>query len=177
MSAMNGRSQQEIIVALGLGANLGDRAAALRSAVDALPPDVRIIQTSPIYETAPLYVTDQPAFYNAAVIGATCLSPPDLLRAIKYIERNLGREPTFRYGPRIIDIDILFYGDLVASNADLALPHPLMTERAFVLRPLADIVPEWRHPITHETAAQMLEKLPQQPVRRIEWNHVASESQ
>ncbi|MFQ5408887.1 MAG: 2-amino-4-hydroxy-6-hydroxymethyldihydropteridine diphosphokinase [Anaerolineales bacterium] len=145
---------------LALGANLGDRAANLRAALEALPPHARVVQSSPVYETAPQYVTDQPRFLNMAAQVETELSPVDLLQRLKSIEHALGRTATRRYGPRVIDIDILFYADETVSAPTLQIPHPRIAERAFVLRPLADIAPDWVHPTSGQTVADMLADLP-----------------
>ena len=142
-------------VLLGLGANLGDRADNLRAALSSLRQDVDVTAWSSLYETAPMYVTEQPRFLNIVVRGDTRLAPIDLLRAIKGVEQALGRRSGLRYGPRPIDIDILFYGDTVLETADLTVPHPRMAERPFVLVPAAEIAPGWRHPVTGEIVAQM----------------------
>lgn len=145
---------------LALGSNLGDRAANLEAAIAALPPDVDVLARSPVYETDPRYVTDQPRFLNMALRGETTLDPAALLRRLKQIEAALGRTPTVRFGPRVIDLDILFYGDELVETPDLMVPHPSMQERAFVLRPLADLAPAKRHPATGRTVAEMLQALP-----------------
>ncbi|MFY9288705.1 MAG: 2-amino-4-hydroxy-6-hydroxymethyldihydropteridine diphosphokinase [Alphaproteobacteria bacterium] len=147
-------------VALALGSNMGDRMAALRQAVAALEPYITNVETSQVYETDPLYVTDQPAFLNAALIGETKLPPLVLLWAIKDLESELGRQPTFHYGPRTLDIDILFYDDQSYVTPELTLPHARMAEREFVLRPLADIAPNWKHPQTGLTVKDMLKQIP-----------------
>jgi len=134
------------VVYLGLGSNLGDRDAHLRAALAALAPYVRIDRVSSVYETAPLHVLDQPDFHNIACRGETRLAPLALLRAAKGIERALGRVPGPRYGPRIIDIDLLLYDEATLETPELTLPHPRMAERAFVLVPLAEIAPEARPP-------------------------------
>ena len=149
-----------IPVALALGSNLGDRLDYLRKTVKALASCVEITALSPVYETAPAYVTDQPVFLNAVVAGTTKLEPLALLWAIKNIEREIGRTPTFRFGPRIIDIDILFYDDLVIETPELTIPHARMQERDFVLQPLRDIAPEWKHSKTGQTVSEMLALLP-----------------
>jgi len=159
-------SEQAIPFALALGANIGDRLAALRGACAALGEVLTITAVSPVYETPPSYVTDQPAFLNAALCGSTTLGPQVLLDQVKLIEQELGRRPTFRYGPRVIDIDIVFYDAMTAQTATLILPHPLMAEREFVLRPLAKIAPDWPHPVTGVTVAAMLAALSGPPTAR-----------
>ncbi|MEX1248743.1 MAG: 2-amino-4-hydroxy-6-hydroxymethyldihydropteridine diphosphokinase [Anaerolineales bacterium] len=127
---------------LGLGSNLGDRKAALDSALANLAPQVRMLQRSPIYETAPWGYTDQPDFLNQVVEAETELPPKEVLALLKATEKQLGRQPRIRNGPREIDIDILLYDDLVLDEPGLHLPHPNLHERAFVVAPLADIAPE-----------------------------------
>lgn len=148
------------LVYLGLGSNLGDRDAMLRAAVARLRAVVAVSHVSSVYDTAPLLVTDQPRFHNAAIAGATALEPLELLRAAKAIERELGRVPGgVRYGPRAIDIDLLFYGDLSLHSDELTLPHPRIAERAFVLAPLAEIAPGRTLPGLGATAAELLSRL------------------
>lgn len=143
-------------VLLGLGTNLGDRLANLRAAVDGLGAFVEVEAASPIYETAPMYDTDQGPYLNMAVLGTTELEPRPLLDALKAMERNLGRTRSRRYGPRRIDLDIVFYGDRVVAEPGLEIPHPRLAERAFVLTPAADIAADWRHPETGRTVAEHL---------------------
>lgn len=128
-------------VYLALGSNLGDRCANLRAAVAQLAACVAVEQVSSLYETAPAYVLDQPPFLNAALCGRTTLAPHALLRFLKQIERELGRTVGVRFGPRVIDIDILLYGSRVLASDALTIPHPRMAERPFVLVPLAEIAP------------------------------------
>jgi len=154
-------------VAIALGSNLGDRLANLRAAVAALQPFFAVTAASPIYETPAAYVTDQPAFLNAILLGTTTLEPLDLLHALKQAEATLGRIESFRFGPRLIDMDIVFYGDRQLATPALTLPHPRMAEREFVLRPLADVAGGWRHPDSGVTIAAMLESLPDQTACRL----------
>jgi 2-amino-4-hydroxy-6-hydroxymethyldihydropteridine diphosphokinase len=142
---------------LALGTNLGDRMENLRRAIAALPPTLRVTALSPVYETPPWGYADQPAFLNMTVGGETDLDPQGLIAFLKNLETELGREKTFRNGPRLIDMDILFYNDLILDQADLVIPHPRLHERAFVLVPLNDIAPEWMHPALKRTVRDLLE--------------------
>jgi 2-amino-4-hydroxy-6-hydroxymethyldihydropteridine diphosphokinase len=141
---------------LALGSNLGDRSANLRSAIAALPPAVRVLQESPVYETPPWGFTDQPAFLNMVLKAETELGPVELLHRLKKLETRLGRQPAVRWGPRLIDMDILFYGDLVLDVQGLVIPHPHMHERAFVLVPLADLAPDLLHPVFCKSVQNLL---------------------
>ncbi|PWC44797.1 2-amino-4-hydroxy-6-hydroxymethyldihydropteridine diphosphokinase [Azospirillum sp. TSO22-1] len=148
-------------VCIALGSNLGDRLANLEAAIARLAPAVAVTARSAVYETAPMYVTDQPAFLNMAVRGETDLAPEPLLAHLKGIEAALGRrDGGVRFGPREVDLDILLYGDAVSRAAALEIPHPRMAERAFVLRPLADVAAEVRHPVLGRTIAELLAEVP-----------------
>ncbi|MEW6094563.1 MAG: 2-amino-4-hydroxy-6-hydroxymethyldihydropteridine diphosphokinase [Chloroflexota bacterium] len=144
------------IVYLALGTNLGERTANLRRAIQSLPPAVTVLAESPVYATPPWGVTGQPNFLNMALKGETRLPPLGLLKRLKQLEGELGRVPSVRYGPRLIDIDILFYADLVLDTPQLTLPHPRLHERAFVLVPLNDIAPNLHHPRLGKTVREML---------------------
>jgi 2-amino-4-hydroxy-6-hydroxymethyldihydropteridine diphosphokinase len=147
-------------VYLGLGTNLGDRIANLRAAIDALGRMGSVDAMSRIYETAPLYVTDQPAFLNMAVRLHTPLEPAALLRALKDQEARIGRVASVRYGPRLIDLDILLYDDRILETPDLTIPHPRLAERHFALIPLADIAGSILHPTLDQTIGSLLDALP-----------------
>jgi 2-amino-4-hydroxy-6-hydroxymethyldihydropteridine diphosphokinase len=143
------------IVYLALGTNLGDRLANLRAAIDALLPEIRVIAESNIYETPPWGVEDQPAFLNMAVKCETALEPESFLKRLKQIEVQIGRVESFRWGPRLIDMDILFYDDLVLESESLTIPHPRLHERAFVLVPLAEIASGFIHPVLKKTVKEL----------------------
>jgi GTP cyclohydrolase-4 len=131
----------ETTVYIAVGSNLGDRRSNLLEAIRQLRQKVSVERLSSVYETEPAYVTDQPRFLNMVLQGRTDLSPRELLEFLKGIERRMGRIGGERYGPRPIDLDILLYGDLRVDEPDLTIPHPRLTERAFVLVPLAEIAP------------------------------------
>ena len=148
-------------VYLSLGSNLGDRAQNLRLAVHELENVGAELRTSRIYETAPMYVSDQPRFLNMVVRMAASVSPSALLEAIHGVEAGLGRDRSSerRMGPRTMDIDILLYGDQTLSTPHLTIPHPRMKERAFVLIPLLELEPEAREPLTLLPYRQVLSGL------------------
>lgn len=147
------------IVYLGLGTNLGSRSENLRSALAAMPPRVAVIDQSPVYQTPPWGFTDQADFLNQVVKAETALTPRRLLRYLKRIEKQVGRTATFRWGPREIDIDILFYDSLQIHTKRLTIPHPRVIERAFMLVPLADLAPDLTHPGTGLTIQEHLLQL------------------
>jgi 2-amino-4-hydroxy-6-hydroxymethyldihydropteridine diphosphokinase len=146
-------------VFLGLGSNVGDRAANLAAALSGLPSEVAVLQRSPIYETPPWGYEEQGAFLNQVVQVETDLGPLELLALLKLIEADAGRTTTFRYGPREIDIDILLYADLVFEHETLTIPHPSLHERAFMLVPLADLAPGLMHPTLKQTIAALRDAL------------------
>jgi len=145
-------------VHLGLGTNLGNRAANLRAALTALGEVVAIGPLSSVWETAPMHVRDQPAFFNMAVAGTSAAEPLELLAGIKALETRLGRVASVRFGPRLIDIDILTFGDETLDSDILTLPHPRLGERRFVLAPLAEIAPGLI--VSGHSVATLLARLP-----------------
>ena len=148
-------------VYLSLGSNLGDRKKNLQTAIAALADaKVRVMRISSFYETEPVDLREQPWFLNCAVQAETELSPPDLLRALHGIESSLGSRKLVAKGPRLMDMDILLYGDETIDTPELQVPHPRMLQRRFVLVPLAEIAPSLKHPSWNGTATELLAKAP-----------------
>jgi 2-amino-4-hydroxy-6-hydroxymethyldihydropteridine diphosphokinase len=154
-------------VYLGLGSNLGDREATLRSAVRELEhAGIQILRLSSFYETEPQGYAAQPWFLNAVAEARTELFPRQLLHRAQAIERALGRKRSFPNAPRTIDIDILLFGNFIIHAPGLEVPHPRYRERRFVLAPLAELAPDLRDPVTKQTAREMLAALKGQSVQR-----------
>ncbi len=151
------QTDQNELVYLSLGSNLGDRKKNLEAVDDLLPPWVLIKERSRIYETKPWGYQEQPRFLNQVLEVTTSLSPLDLLAYLKDIEKSIGRKPSFRYGPRELDIDILLYGDQVINQENLIIPHERLPERAFVLAPLAELAPGLILPGSERTITGLLE--------------------
>jgi 2-amino-4-hydroxy-6-hydroxymethyldihydropteridine diphosphokinase len=146
---------------LGLGSNLGDRAANLRDAIQRLASaECRVTRESSVYETEPRDVPDQPWFLNQVIEIETALFPMQLLARVQRIEREMGRKPVIAKGPRLIDIDILLFSSATVSTPDLEIPHPRMWQRRFVLEPLAELVPDRRD------VQKMLKTVANQVVRK-----------
>lgn len=162
----------EKLVYLSLGSNLGDREANLRRAVEILEAEhIRPVALSSLYETEPQDITDQPWFLNLVIACETKCFPLQLLTILQGIERQMGRTRglgEIRKGPRLIDIDILVYGQTVISLPQLTIPHPRMLHRRFVLEPLAEITPGLKHPSTGQLFRSVLPTLADQKIRRID---------
>ena len=152
---------------LSLGSNLNDRYANLQQAIARLGEHFTITAISPVYATEPWGDTDQPPFLNVCVAAATTTTPRDVLHVLKTIDVEMGRQPSRHWGPRLIDIDILFYDKLILADEELTIPHPRIAARAFVLAPLADIIPTFHHPQTGETVEEMLERVDTAGVERL----------
>ena len=148
-----------VIAAIGIGSNLNNPAENCKKAIELLGNLGNVCAVSKLYATKPWGILDQPDFCNAAALLDTALSPHELLKGLQQIECKIGRTETIKWGPRVIDLDILTYGDLTVEETDLKIPHPFMNERAFVLIPLADILPEYK------TAAAMLPQESRSAVR------------
>jgi 2-amino-4-hydroxy-6-hydroxymethyldihydropteridine diphosphokinase len=144
---------------IALGSNVGDREANLRRAIDLLGGEMKLNKVSSVYETEPMYYEGQEWFLNCVVSVDIELGPEALLERLKAIEAEVGRRPGVRYGPRIVDLDILFYGDRIVSVPGLEIPHPKIAERAFVLVPLDEIRPALVHPLLKKTVSELAREL------------------
>lgn len=145
---------------LSLGSNLGDREDNLRKVLSLLRREMSLTAVSSVYETEPWGYTSQPAFLNMACAVETGLSPRELLELAWRMEGELGRVPSFHYGPRTMDVDILLYGDEIIETPELQIPHPHFSDRAFVLVPLAEIAPGLVHPVLGKSMSELLEEVP-----------------
>jgi 2-amino-4-hydroxy-6-hydroxymethyldihydropteridine diphosphokinase len=145
------------------GSNMGDRISSLKQASDMIvQQDHILLSASPVYETAPWGPVTQPAFLNQVLKIRTNMQPDDLLNQLLGIEKKMGRIRQEKMGPRLIDLDILFYDSLIYLSEILQIPHPLLHERRFVLQPLADLCPEYIHPLINKPIRQLLIECPDQ---------------
>ena len=152
-------------VIISLGANLGDREMYLMRAIKGVESLGQLIDISDIWESEPWGYTRQPSFQNAIALILTTLPPQRLLKELKRMEVELGRVDRFRWGPREIDLDIIDYNKVVLRTRALQLPHPRLHLRAFVLLPLSQVKPDWRHPVTGESLQQLLTRIPTRGIR------------
>lgn len=156
------------LVAISMGSNLGNRLSSLRKAVLLIKNEVaNIIKTSDVFETPPFGITNQPRFLNACILIETDMPPLNLLEKLKKIEEQMGRIQRFKWGPREIDLDIVFYDEEVVNEPTLKIPHPHMHERPFVLIPLNQISPKWIHPTLKKTVEQMTSESQDSGILRI----------
>jgi 2-amino-4-hydroxy-6-hydroxymethyldihydropteridine diphosphokinase len=161
------------LIYLSLGSNLGDRAANLERAIGLLPEiGVHLLRRSCLYETEPVDLLEQPWFVNCVVEAETTLAPRALLEGLQSIECKLGSKKLVARGPRIIDLDILFYDSLVVRETGMEIPHPRLAERLFVLIPLVELAPLLRHPVLQKTATELLASTTDQSVVR-QWRSAA----
>lgn len=153
---------------LGLGSNVGDKKQNIETAIRLLSEKISAIERAPFYISKPMYHTEQDDFVNTVIGGETELPPEELLNFIKNVEREIGRIHRFVNGPREVDLDILLYDDLVLETSVLSIPHKGIAERAFVLKPLADIAPNSIHSIFHKTIAALLKELPPEALAEVQ---------
>jgi 2-amino-4-hydroxy-6-hydroxymethyldihydropteridine diphosphokinase len=156
-------------VILALGSNLGERFENLHQALKDVSLRVSIIKTSSVYETPPWGYIDQPVFFNQVLSGYTSLNPVELLTFVKNIENNMGRVNNFQNGPRLIDVDILLFGEQIINSEILVIPHPRMLERGFVMLPLAEIEPELIIPGTNKKVLELLQSVDKTGIRKLEF--------
>lgn len=155
------------VIFLGLGSNVGDKKRNINLAIKLLQEKIKDVNIAPMYESKPVGYKNQANFLNTALKGTTSLSPLELLNFIKEIEEKVGRIKRFRWGPREIDIDILFYGNLVYKDDKVEIPHPRLWERDFVLKPLTDLDPDFTHPGFKKTIEELYKNFSTRHTRSI----------
>ncbi len=147
-------------VFIAIGTNLGDKEENIRQSIKKMEQNnIHIIKKSNVYKTMPYGYKNQPVFLNCVVQAETMLSPEELLYTLLSIEKQMGRKRKIHWGPRIIDLDIIFYDNLIINSSNLKIPHPDMQNREFVLKPLCDIAPNFVHPVLHKTMKELLKEL------------------
>lgn len=147
-------------VYIGIGSNIGDRITNCKNAINLLKEHgIKIKKESSMYETEPWGVKEQPKFINMAIKAETALKPIELLKLLKNIEKKMGRKETFHWGPRIIDLDILLYENMVFNNEELNIPHKNLHERDFILKPLSEIAGDIRHPVLKLHIKELLNRI------------------
>ena len=156
------------IVYLALGSNIGKRRANLRAAIKNLTPQMAVKKKSSVYETPPWGYPDQAAFLNQVIMAETYMELEALLFHLKRLEAALGRVPSFGNGPRLIDIDILFFDDVIMDTSSIAVPHPRLHKRAFVLVPLAELAPDLIHPVLRKSVSELLEDVDRSEIKLFE---------
>ena len=156
------------LVYISGGSNQGNRLEYIRMAAQLLRPAVKILRSSELYLTEPWGYKPQPSFYNIVWEADTDLDPESLLKYFKEIETRIGRVKTLRYGPRVIDLDILLYGDQTYQSQSLTIPHASMRERRFVLKPLCDLIPMEQDPVTKKTWFELLQECPEDSVEKLD---------
>ena len=144
---------------LGLGSNLGDKKKNIYAAIELLKKKISGVTVAKLYETKPQYYEKQDTFMNTVLSGYTDESPQELLKFVKGIEKQVGRQERFRYGPREVDVDILFFDNQVYKDESLTIPHPLLQEREFVLKPFMDLEPDFEHPILKKTIKELYKSI------------------
>lgn len=159
-----------MVAFIAIGSNLGDRIGNIKKAASLVADGVNatLVSMSSLYETEPWGIKEQPAFVNAVMKVETALSPLELLAHTRAIEAVMGRQRELRFGPRTIDLDIIFYDDLVMDENGLTIPHQRAHERAFVMVPLAEIAPDLKHPILGKRAAEIAESLDRSGIKKLE---------
>jgi 2-amino-4-hydroxy-6-hydroxymethyldihydropteridine diphosphokinase len=154
-------------VFLGLGSNIGNRGEYIKRAITLLSEKIKNIQVAKMYRSKPYGYENQNYFLNTALKGQTTLHPQQLLDFVKDVEKKVGRVKRFHWGPREIDIDILFYEDLILETENLKIPHPLLHERDFVLKPLSDLQPDFIHPVLKKSVKEILKNLKEHYVEEV----------